>query len=240
MMRRGARARSSRPRCSCRAGVRDERLGIRAREALADPVDDALDERRIRRLLDVRVGGVAGMVRTSLQPVHRVVERVHRVVTGRLVELDDRGKRRPVEGSTRPFPASRAPGRPARAPSPTGLLSRRRRRRRVVERLDTARDDRYAPSRNASRAVRPDDAPVRLEERRPSVRQHHAVLPQFVRADLALLDAPRRERVARGEVDARAELDEPVELEERAPRLALQVAPAGKRFLASCTQCGSG
>src|SRR6266571_9231790 len=61
------------------AGLRLDGARIDVREAVAHPGCDTRDDRRLGRRLGVWVGLGSSVVRAGLEPVHRIVERVHPV-----------------------------------------------------------------------------------------------------------------------------------------------------------------
>ena len=84
-----------RGRVHARLGSR--RLGLGQPVGVVRPGGDALDQLRVRLARHVRVGLLPGVVRADLQPVDRVVERVHVVRVAVGLERDDR-RNRPAAG----------------------------------------------------------------------------------------------------------------------------------------------
>src|SRR5262249_38069282 len=78
----------------------------------------------------------------------------------------------------------------------------------------------------APRAVGADDPRLRLDQRRPALGQHDPVRPWL---DLVPGDAALLELGGGALIDVREALDEPVELEQRLPRLRLELAPRRRR-----------
>ena len=178
-------------------------------------------------------------MRTRLEPVHRIVQRVHRMPTGHRVELHDRRQGVAVALEVRDRLTRRVHGQireEHRHPRPGRDDDRLR--GQLVERVDAGvlLQPRSVCLRTvderAMREIRTHDPGLGLEQRRPAIR--HADGPAlpgcFGRQQLVL--RPRRvERVARALRRIVDELQQAVQLQQADAGLPLELAPTRKRLL---------